>query len=110
VLDGKSLVWPGVKDPWLWEPVISKLLHPIPVETTLFAAASKCRPPALNDLGSEGIQRSPVRWHCVVCEIARNDLFQPSPLFWDCLVHPLPQLAPDLFELRLPAIAPGPPL
>jgi hypothetical protein len=110
VFDGKSLAWPGVKDPRFWEPVIRQLLHPSPAETTFLAASAKQPSPASDDLVSKGIQRSPVCWHCVVPEVARDNLLQPSRLLGDWLMHSPSQLPSDLFEFRLHAIASGPPL
>ena len=109
VFDGESLVWPRVEDSRLWEPVVRQLLHPSPDDVTFLAAATKCAPPAVDDSESECAQCSPVRWHCVVLEVARNDLSQPFPLLGDWLVHSPPQFPSNLAEFSLHAVATGSP-
>ena len=48
--------------------------------------------------------------HCVVVEVAGNDLPQPFPLLRDRLMHAPSQLLLDLPKLRPHAVAPGLPL
>src|SRR6516165_3450685 len=48
-----------------------------------------------------------VGWHCVIAEVATNDVPQPFPLIGEWLVHALPQLLFDHPQLRPHAISPG---
>jgi DDE_Tnp_1-associated len=54
VLDGETLVWPGVEDSRLWEPVVCQLRHSNHGEIPFLAASAECPAPALGDLGSKG--------------------------------------------------------
>src|SRR6266436_9304566 len=53
---------------------------------------------------------SAVGWHCVVVEEAGDDLLQPFTLFRDRLMHPPSQFPCNILDLRLHAVATGPPL
>src|SRR5258708_5754902 len=110
VLDGETLVGPGMKDSRLWEPVVSQLRHSSPGEIAFLAASAECPAPAFGDLGSKGSQRIPVGWDCVVVEEAGDDLLQPFTLFRYRLMHPPSQLPRNLLDLRLHAVATGFPL
>src|ERR1700693_240816 len=110
VPDGETLVGPGMKDSRLWEPVVRQLRHSSPGETAFLTASAECPAPAFGDLGSKGSQRIPVGWDCVVVEEAGDDLLQPFTLFGYRLMHPPSQLPRNLLDLRLHAVATGPPL
>src|SRR5246127_3812683 len=110
VPDGETLVGPGMKNSRLWEPIGSQLLHSSPGETAFLAASAECPTPAFDDLGTKGSQRSPIGRHCVVVEEAGDDLLQPFTLFGYRLMHPPSQFPRNLLDLRLHAVATGPPL
>ena len=110
VPDGETLVGPGVNDPRLWEPVVRHLHHSSPVEISLLAASAECPAPAFGDLGTKGSQRRPIGRHCVVVEEAGDDLLQPFTLLGYRLMHPPSQFPRNLLDLRLHAVATGPPL
>jgi transposase len=110
VPDGETLVGPGMKDSRLWEPVVRQLRHSIPGEAAFLTASAECPAPAFGDLGSKGSQRIPVGWDCVVVEEAGDDLLQPFTLFGYRLMHPPSQFPRNLLDLRLHAVATGPPL
>jgi hypothetical protein len=59
---------------------------------------------------AEGHERVPARWHCMVREVASNDLPQPLALLGNWLVHPPPQLLLYLLDLCPHAVASGFPL
>src|SRR5271163_2207241 len=99
-----------MKDSRLWEPVVSQLRHSSPGEIALLAASAECPAPAFGDLGSKGSQRSPVGWDRVVVVEAGDDLLQPFALFGYRLMHPPSQFPCNLLDLRLHAVATGPPL
>src|SRR5208282_1677717 len=71
---------------------------------------AECPAPAFGDLGSKGSQSIPVGWDCVVVEEAGDDLLQPFTLFGYRLMHPPSQFPRNLLDLRLHAVATGPPL
>ena len=99
MVDGEALIWPGVKDSRLGEPVIRQLLHSGPSECALLTSAMKDPSPPRYDPVTKGDQRSRICWNCVVHEVAGNDLLQPDPLLWDRLMHSLSQLARNLLKL-----------
>src|SRR5260370_2467602 len=74
VLDGETLVGPGMKDSRLWEPVVSQLRHSSPAEIAFLAASAECPAPAFGDLGSKGSQPIPFGWDCLGIKDTRNDL------------------------------------
>ena len=99
-----------MKDSRLWEPVVSQLRHSSPGEIAPLAASAESPAPAFGDFGSKGSQRSPVGWHCVIVEEASDDLLQPFTLLGYRLMHPPSQFPRNLLDLRLYAVATGPPL
>src|SRR5207245_3411873 len=55
----------------------------------------------------EHVQCSRIGRHCVVVEVAADDVPQPLPLFGDWLLHAPPHLRFDHLELCLHAVPPG---
>jgi hypothetical protein len=66
--------------------------------------------PESNYMVAKSRERLQVRWHCMVCEEAADDLSEPFSLLGNWLMPPLSQLLLDLFELCSHAVAPGFPL
>src|ERR1700738_4096960 len=58
----------------------------------------------------EHVQCPRIGRHCVIVEVAANDVPQPFSLKWDRLVHAPPHLRFDHLELCPHAVAPGFPL
>src|SRR5947208_8632508 len=56
------------------------------------------------------MQCTSIGWHCVVVEVAVDDVPQPFPLCGDRLVHAPPHFLFDHRELRSHAVPPGLPL
>src|SRR5947199_8278163 len=55
------------------------------------------------------MQCASIGWHCVVVEVAVDDVPQPFPLCGDRLVHAPPHFLFDHRELRAHAVPSGPP-
>src|SRR6476620_4340554 len=55
----------------------------------------------------EHVQCPRIGRHCVIVEVAANDVPQPFSLKWDRLVHAPPHLRFDHLELRMHAVSPG---
>src|SRR5262245_60838869 len=87
VCDGKPLIGPRMKDTRFWEPLVNQPVHASPVETRQLAASDEHPMPAFGDLGPECHERSTVRRHRVVIEVAAHDIPKPLPLNRDRLVH-----------------------
>ena len=83
MFNGESLAWPGVEDPRSWEPVVRYLRDPVPGCLVLLAAVPKRAPPEVGDVETEGRECMTVRRHCVVREVANDDLPQPLALLGD---------------------------
>src|SRR3954453_18705255 len=107
VFDGKTLIWPGVKDPGLGEVVVGYFQDPFPRRSVLLASAPERTPPQADDMEPEGSECLDVGRHRVVGEVAGDDLLQPVPLFRDRLVQSPPHLLLDLLELCRHAVAAG---
>src|SRR5712691_9343490 len=105
--DGESLVWPRMTDVRFGKPVGGQFQHPSPGESTVLTAATKSLPPGSDDLVSERHERPEVRRHCVVVEVAGDDLPQPFPLLGDRLMHAPPHLLFYRPELCSHAVPPG---
>src|SRR5262249_5013514 len=76
-----------MKDTRFWEPLVNQPVHASPVETRQLAASDEHPMPAFGDLGPECHERSTVRRHRVVIEVAAHDIPKPLPLNRDRLVH-----------------------
>jgi hypothetical protein len=66
--------------------------------------------PESNYMVAKSRERLQVRWHCMICKEAVDDLSEPFSLLGNGLMPPLSQLLLDLFELCSQAVAPGFPL
>src|SRR6516165_729478 len=107
VCDGEAIARPGVKDARFRKPVVRKLRHPCPRHPVLLTATPQRTPPEVDDVVPEHMQGTAVGRHCVVVEVAANDVMQPLSLFRDRLVHAPPHLRFDRLELRSHAVRPG---
>src|SRR6516164_3046940 len=92
VCDGEAIARPRMKDDRFREPGLRPLRHPYPRDAILVAATPQRAPPEVDDMVPEHGQCTGVGWHCVIAEVATNDV--PQPLF----DHP---------QLRPHAISPG---
>src|SRR5215467_10622143 len=95
---GMWWVRPGrhrVKDTRFWEPLVNKAIHPDPVEISSLTAATEYHSPPSDDLVPEHLERSKVRRHGVVVEVAADDGPQPFALFGNRVMHTLPHLLFD---------------
>src|SRR5262245_2222960 len=107
VCDGKAIARPGMEDDRLGKPVVRQLGHPRPRDPILLAATPQRAPPQVSDVMPEYLQCSVIGRHCVIVEVAADDLPQPFPLNRDRLVHALAHLLFDHLELRPHAVRPG---
>src|SRR6516225_8638767 len=107
VCDGEAIARPRMKDDRFREPGLRPLRHPYPCDAILVAATPQRAPPEVDDMVPEHGQCTGVGWHCVIAEVATNDVPQPFPLIGEWLVHALPQLLFDHPQLRPHAISPG---
>src|SRR6516225_3835089 len=107
VCDGDAIARPRMKDDRFREPGLRPLRHPYPRDAILVAATPQRAPPEVDDMVPEHGQCTGVGWHCVIAEVATNDVPQPFPLIGEWLVHALPQLLFDHPQLRPHAISPG---
>src|SRR5215468_5635553 len=94
-----------MKDDRYREPGLRPLRHPYPRDAILVAATPQRAPPEVDDMVQEHGQCTGVGWHCVIAEVATNDVPQPFPLIGEWLVHALPQLLFDHPQLRPHAIS-----
>jgi hypothetical protein len=76
----------------LGEIIVSQFHDPHPHRVVLLTATPKPSPPKADHLISERRERSDIRRHREVGEVAGYDLPQPFPLFGDRPVHPPSQL------------------
>src|SRR6516162_2842441 len=88
-------------------PVVHQLRHPFPRHPILLAASPQRAPSKVGDMVPEHVQCTGIGWHCVVVEVAVDDVPQPFPLLGDRLVHAPPHLLFDHRELRSHAVPPG---
>src|SRR5712691_9595621 len=109
VSDGEARSGPRMEDAGYGEPIVHQLLHPLKCRCVLVAASRERTPPQVADMMAECRQCPIVGRHCVVVEVAGDDLRQPFPLDRDRLMHAPPQLLLDLLELGPHAVAPGVP-
>src|SRR5215472_3387387 len=107
VCDGEAIARPRMKDDRFREPGLRPLRHPYPRDAILVAATPQRAPPEVDDMVPEHGQCTGVGRHCVIAEVATNDVPQPFPLIGEGLVHALPQLLFDHPQLRPHAISPG---
>src|SRR5262249_48487614 len=107
VCDGEAIARPRMKDDRFREPGLRPLRHPYPRDAILVAATPQRAPPEVDDMVPEHGQCTGVGRHCVIAEVATNDVPQPFPLIGEWLVHALPQLLFDHPQLRPHAISPG---
>src|SRR6202048_3826447 len=105
--DGKAPIRPRMKNVRLRKPIVGKLLHSIPWDIALVAAAAESPPPAPDDFVTECPQCANVGRHCVVVEVALDDMPQPLAHRREWVVHAPPHLLADRLELRSHAVAPG---
>src|SRR5262245_53746507 len=99
-----------MKDDRFREPGLRPLRHPYPRDAILVAATPQRALPEVDDMVPEHGQCTGVGRHCVIAEVATNDVPQPFPLIREWLVHALPQLLFDHPQLRPHAVPPGLPL
>jgi hypothetical protein len=64
-------------------------------------------PPEVDEMVPEHVQCPRIGRHCVVVEVAADDVPQPLSLFGDWLMHAPPHLRFDHLELRMHAVSPG---
>jgi len=107
VCDGEAITRPGMEDDRFREPVVHQLRHPFPRHPILLAAPPQRAPPEVSDMVPEHVQCVGIGRHCVIIEVAVDDVAQPFPLSRDRLVHAPPHLLFDHLELRSHAVRPG---
>ncbi len=76
-----------MEDDRFGKPRVRQLRHPLPREPTLLAATPQRAPPEVDDMVPEHDQCTGIGRHCVVVEVAANDVPQPLSLFGDWLMH-----------------------
>ena len=89
------------------KPVIHQLRHPLPSHPILLATSPQRASPEVGDVVPEHMQCMGIGRHCVVVEVAVDDVPQPFPLCGDRLVHAPPHFLFDHLELRSHAVRPG---
>src|SRR5262245_56088689 len=109
VCDGEANARPRMEDDRFWEPVVHQLRHPCPRDPILLATLHYRASPEVVDMVPEYMQCMGVGRHCVVVEVAADDVPQPFPLCGDRLVHAPPHFLFDHLELRSHAVPSGPP-
>src|SRR6266542_6252617 len=107
VCDGKAFARPRMKDDRFRKPVVRQLRHPRPCDPILLAAPPQRTPPEVDDMVPEHGQCPGIGRHCVVVEVAVDDIPQPLSLNGDRLVHAPPHLLFDHPQLRPHAVSPG---
>src|ERR1700732_2734233 len=107
VCDGKAIARPRLEDNRFWKPGVHQLRHPFPRHPILLAATPQRASPEVGDMVPEHMQCMSIGWHCMIVEVAVDDVAQPFSLNRDRLVHAPPHLLFDHLELRSHAIRPG---
>src|SRR6516165_5037562 len=74
------------------EPAVDQPPHAVPKDTAVLTAPRKRAVPEPADLKPEDVQRWGVHRHSVVAEVPTHHRTQPSPHFWDGMVHASPEL------------------
>src|SRR6516225_1861626 len=74
VCDGESIARPRVKDSWFRKPVVRKLRHPCPRHPVLLATTPQRAPPEVDDVVPEHMQGTAIGRHCMVVEVAVDDI------------------------------------
>src|SRR6266516_694570 len=110
VCDGEAIARPRVEDDRSRKPVVRQLRHPCPCDPILLAAKPQRAPPEVDNMVPEHVQCPRIGRHCVIVEVAADDVPQPLSLFGNWLMHAPPHLLFDHLELRLHAVSPGLPL
>src|SRR6266498_3148295 len=110
VCDGEAIARPRVEDDRFRKPVVRQLRHPCPCDPILLAAKPQRAPPEVDNMVPEHVQCPRIGRHCVIVEVAADDVPQPLSLFGNWLMHAPPHLLFDHLELRLHAVSPGLPL
>src|SRR5947208_11797636 len=105
--DGEALIGPRMKNARLRKPRVGDPHHLIPRDGTLVAAPAECPTPALGDLVAEFLQRVNVGRHCMIVEVAFDNMPQPTAQVWDTLMHAPSHLLAHRLELRPHAVPPG---
>src|SRR5207302_10825627 len=108
--DGEAPIRPRMDDTRSREPYVGELPHAIPREMSLVAAAAENLPPASGNFVAECAQCANVGRHCVVVEVAFDDMAQPLTYVGKWQVHAPSQLLADCLQLRPHAVRPGLPL
>src|SRR5260370_26004240 len=109
MFDGEALVWPRVKDAWLWQPLVREPADPVPPRAVLLAAPRERAHPEHHDMVPERCQGVGVVWHRVIGKEACHHLPQPLTLARDRIVHPAPNPLLDFPHLGPLTVASGPP-
>src|SRR6266567_1831111 len=107
VCDGKAIARPRMEDNRFRKPGIHQLRHPFPRHPILLAATPQRAPPEVDHMMPEHIQCLTVGRHCVIVEVAADDVPQPLSLFGNWLMHAPPHLLFDHLELRPHAVRSG---
>ena len=87
------------------QPSTRQTIHPRPLDATSLAAPSQDVLPQSHELATKYIQRRPVARHAVITEVPDDDRPQPLAHFRERVMHALPQLQLDNFQLRLHALS-----
>src|ERR1700752_776192 len=83
VCDGEAIARPRMEDDRFRKPVVHQLRPPFPCHPVLLPTMPQRAPPEVGDMVQEYMQCLGVGWHCVVVEVAADDLPQPLPLLGD---------------------------
>ena len=110
MFDAEALIGPGMTDDGRWYPGVDYPVHSIPRHVMPLTTPPERAEPHLDHVIPERRDTARVCRHGVVGEVARDDAFQPFPLFGDALVQAVPHLLLDLREFGSHAFAHGLPL
>src|SRR6516225_1866460 len=96
VCNGKAIARPGMENDRFREKVVRLLRHPFPRDPILLAASPQRAPPEVGHMMPEHAECASIGRHCVIVEVATEDLPQPFPLLGDQPVHASSQRFLDL--------------
>src|SRR6516225_7924791 len=83
VCNGKAIARPGMENDRFREKVVRQLRHPCPRDPILLAAPPQRAPPEDSHMMPEHGKCARIGRHCVIVEVATEDLPQPFPLLGD---------------------------